>query len=389
MDKGHLEKQIWALEAYANAARVLTHARNTQELTVGVCEGITRQFPYVISWVGIAEDDPDKTVRVAGIAGPAVAYAQDIRVSWDADRANGQGPTGQAIRTGKVQVMKDAETDPNFLPWRERARQHGIRSSVAIPLVGSDRVIGALMVYASVPDAFASTELHLFQSLADEIGYGLTALESRTQLESERKEHEATQQKLLASLEMTIAAMATTMEMRDPYTSGHQRRVARIAEAIANKLGLDAQHTHGLKLAALIHDIGKVSIPSELLTKPTRLTTLEYLLIKEHVNNGYAILKDIPFIWPIAEIVRQHHERIDGSGYPLGLSGEQILLEAKILAVADIIESMSSHRPYRPALGLEAAMVEIRSRAGKDLDKSVVMTACELFHQNELSGLLV
>ncbi|MGE5558367.1 MAG: histidine kinase N-terminal 7TM domain-containing protein [Bacillota bacterium] len=161
------------------------------------------------------------------------------------------------------------------------------------------------------------------------------------------------------AMEETIRAMARIVEMRDPYTAGHQRRVAKIASAIAEKMGLPEGQVYEINMAALIHDIGKIYVPSEILSKPGRLSAIEFSMIKAHSQVGYDILKNINFPWPIARIVLQHHERIDGSGYPSGLKGEDILLEAKILGVADVVEAMSNYRPYRERLGVESAIMEI------------------------------
>ena len=388
MNENHLIKQLWALEAYANSAKILAHAKTPEELIQGVCNGITNQFPYVITWVGLLENNSEKTVRVAGISGKASDYAKGIVVSWDSAKPSGQGPTGRAINNGQSQVINDIQLDPKFAPWMERASIYGIRSAAAIPLFNGEQILGALMVYATEPDAFLPNELKLFESLAQEIGYGLGVIEERIELENERKEKEFAQKTLLESLELTIMAMASTMEMRDPYTSGHQRKVALIAEAIALEMGWDASKIQGLRMAGLIHDIGKISIPAEILTKPSKLTDLEYAMMKEHVTRGYLILKDIPFIWPIAEMIRQHHERIDGSGYPRGLKGDEILPEAKILAIADIIDSMSTHRPYRAALGVQRAIDEITSRKSKDLDSAVVEAAKRIFEEGKLQPIL-
>jgi len=165
---------------------------------------------------------------------------------------------------------------------------------------------------------------------------------------------------LHASLEETVASLASTAEKRDPYTAGHQQRVDQLACAIARELGLSDQQIEGLHIAALLHDIGKITLPSEYLAKPTRLSQEEKAVIRCHPNVGYEILKTIHFPWPVADIVYQHHEHLDGSGYPRGLTDEDILLEAKILAVADVVEAMSSHRPYRPALGITRAIEEIK-----------------------------
>jgi PAS domain S-box-containing protein len=180
------------------------------------------------------------------------------------------------------------------------------------------------------------------------------------------------QEILGASLEDSIQAIAATVESRDPYTAGHQRRVAALGAAIARELGLPEERIRGLHLAATIHDLGKIHIPAEILTKPGRLNAIEFEMMKQHPQAGYDILKDIKFPWPIAHIILQHHERIDGSGYPGGLKGEAILLEARILAVADVAESMASHRPYRAALGIGAAIEELRKGRGTTFDAAVV-----------------
>jgi len=179
-------------------------------------------------------------------------------------------------------------------------------------------------------------------------------------------------EKLRKATGATIQAMAQTVEVRDPYTAGHQRRVSNIARAIATAMALPSEMIEGIRMAGNIHDIGKISIPAEILSKPGSLTDIEFALIKAHPKTGYDILKGIEFPWNIARIVLQHHERLDGSGYPQGLCGEDILLEARILAVADVVEAMASHRPYRPALGLERAVEEIRSQRGRLYDAGVV-----------------
>ncbi len=180
------------------------------------------------------------------------------------------------------------------------------------------------------------------------------------------------------ALEGTIHTVTMAVELRDPYTGGHQRRVSDLACKIAEIMGLDENRIHGVRLGAMIHDIGKIGIPAEILSKPSKLTPVEMQLIREHANMGYQILKDIQFPWPIAEIAHQHHERIDGSGYPNRLRGEEILLEARIVAVADVVESIASHRPYRPTLGLEAAIDEIRNYRGTSYDAKVVDACLEI-----------
>jgi PAS domain S-box-containing protein len=201
--------------------------------------------------------------------------------------------------------------------------------------------------------------------------------------EQQRTEDIVTQlrhtERLRRSLEDSIKAIASTVEMRDPYTAGHQRRVGQLAAAIAQELGLSQETTRGIELAASIHDLGKVSIPAEILVKPGKLINLELMLIRTHAQAGFEILKDIEFPWPIASMVLQHHERQDGSGYPQGLKGEQILLESRILAVADVVEAMASHRPYRAALGIDVALQEIERGRSTTYDAAVVDACLRLF----------
>jgi putative nucleotidyltransferase with HDIG domain len=182
--------------------------------------------------------------------------------------------------------------------------------------------------------------------------------------------------------------MSRIVESRDPYTAGHQQQVTQIASIIAEKISLPPDRVEAIRISAALHDIGKISVPSEILTKPSRLTDLERELVKTHSQNAYDILKAIDFPYTIADIILQHHERMDGSGYPQGLKGEEILLEARIVAVADVLEAMSAHRPYRPALGIEAAMEEITRHRGLLYDENVVDACLEIYRENGQKGFL-
>jgi len=188
--------------------------------------------------------------------------------------------------------------------------------------------------------------------------------------------------KLLQNLDETVNAMSLTVEERDPYTAGHQRRTADLAVVLAQKMGLPDKKIKGIRTAGLIHDIGKIAIPAEILSKPGRLNEAEILLIRRHPQVAYEILKNIDFPWPVDQIVLQHHEKINGSGYPKGLSGEEMLDEAKILCVADVVETIASHRPYRPGLGIEKALFEISSNKGTLYDPDVVDVCLKLFRNN-------
>ncbi|TAL47621.1 MAG: response regulator [Methylovulum sp.] len=199
----------------------------------------------------------------------------------------------------------------------------------------------------------------------------LVAERSSKLIESEKK--------LKASLLDSISAIASIVEMRDPYTAGHQRRVAQIAVAIGRELQLPENQIEGIHLASVVHDVGKIRVPAEILSKPGKLTANEFNLIKEHSQTGYDIIKSIDYPWAIAEIVLQHHERLDGSGYPRGLKNAEILLEAQIIAVADVVESMMSHRPYRPGLGIDVALAEISLKRSSCFDADIVDACLKIF----------
>jgi PAS domain S-box-containing protein len=201
---------------------------------------------------------------------------------------------------------------------------------------------------------------------------------------TERKRAEKQLQDTLESLRKAsstiIQVMVSAVETRDPYTAGHQTRSADLSRAIATEMGLSKEKIDGIRMAGSIHDIGKLSIPAEILSRPSKLSELEFSLVKEHAQRGYEILKKVESPWPLAEMVYQHHERVDGSGYPRNLKGEEILLEARILAVADVVEAMASHRPYRPALGMQAALDEIARNRDTLYDPEVVAACLRLIN---------
>jgi PAS domain S-box-containing protein len=204
----------------------------------------------------------------------------------------------------------------------------------------------------------------------------------RQRIEQERLQNV---ENMVGAMKATISAVAMTMEKRDPYTAGHQRRVAQLAVAMGRAIGLTEDRIEGLQMTALVHDIGKIMVPTEILSKPTGLSNAEYELIKTHPQIAYDILKDIKFPWPLAQTVLQHHERVDGSGYPYGLKGSDIIPEARLLAVADVVEAMASHRPYRPAVGLKEALNEIRGKRGIIYDSDAVDACIHVFTEEDFT----
>jgi len=338
----------------------------------------------VLAWIGSAEDGQDKLVRIVAASGSGKNDLNDLHVSWADDLQNGNGSVGISIRTGKFKIIEDTETSELYLPWRDWASRNGIRSLVSVPLSDESGWRGALAVYADKPNAFEPVAIEVFEHLAREIGHGLHALRQRELLEAECMRSARAQKQLAEALSATVTALVTAMETRDPYTAGHEGRVADIAYAIGRELGWTEDRLQAMCMAAMVHDIGKISVPAAILAKPGRLSPEERALINKHPDTGYSVLKDIPFSWPVAEMMRQHHEKLDGSGYPQGLTADQILPEAKVLAVADIVEAMTSNRPYRRGLDLEVVLSEIESQAGTLLDAEAVRACAKLFREKKL-----
>lgn len=375
-----LAAQNWALKAYASSAFALggTHTSEDQ-LLQSICAAITGESVYPLAWIGIAEDGPGKPIRIAAVAGSAVEYLKDAQLSWSEDVPVGRGPAGTCIRTQQEQIVEDSETSNIYSPWRAMARKYGLRSCVSIPLSVEGGWRGMLAVYAGQVNAFEPIALDVFRHLARQIVFGVRAIDQEKKLQSERLRTSVMQKQLTEALSAMVEPIVLAMEMRDPYTAGHQSRVAEIACAIGRRMGWTEDRLQGLSIAAKVHDIGKISIPAEILTKPGKLNDAERAMIRQHSETAYTILKDIPFPWPIAEIVRQHHEKMDGSGYPLGLKGDEILPESRVLAVADIVEAMTCYRPYRPGIKLHLVLQQIEKDAGIQLDAEVVGVCLDLF----------
>jgi PAS domain S-box-containing protein len=356
-----------ALKTLSAGNLALVRAASEDELLREVTKVIVETGGYLLAVVDYAEDYLEKTITPIAWFGAEESRYWPENLSW-ADTEQGQLPISKAIRSGATQICRNIASDPAFKPWREAALARGYVSNIALPLSGGGRTFGGLSIYASEAEFYDDEEVLMLEELANDLAYGITTLRARV-------EHEQHATILRESLEQSIQTIAGTVEARDPYTAGHQRRVGELAVAIAQEMGLPEEQINGIHLAAIIHDLGKIHIPAEILSKPTKLTDIEYMLIKTHPQAGYDILKNVKFPWPIADIILQHHERLDGSGYPQGLKSEQILLESKIIGVADVVEAMLSHRPYRPALGSEAAMDEIKRGRGSAYD-SVVVDIC-------------
>jgi len=347
------ERFAATMAAMVRANAAIVRAASAEELLRLVCESIVGDR-YVGALIAEPLHEPRGSARVLATAGPA-RYFEGLEIGWDVRERSGRGPFGEATRLGRPVTALVSGRD--FAPWRKRALACGIGAAIALPIpetAGSP----VFVIYAGDAHGFTPGEIALFESLASDIGLGLRALRRSAEVES--------------ALGGALAAVVATLEQRDPYTAGHEERVRELCGLIGTELGLESERLRGLCLAASVHDLGKISIPTEILTKPTRLSEVEFAFVRQHPFTGYNILRNIPFRWNVADIVLQHHEYLDGSGYPNGLRGDEILLEARILTVADIVDSMSAFRPYHRPFDLETVMAELTRLASIRLDPRVV-----------------
>lgn len=372
-----------ALRVVSSGNRSMLHATSENELHEEMCRTVVTIGGYQVACVGILDASQGGRLRAAGFFGADRTLLDDWQKVWDENQPD--GITRHALRRGEPVVNRHIFS-PESPAWRKTiAERYGYKSIAALPLMAQQQTIGVLLIAAQQPDAFADEELGLLRELAGDLAYGMMHLRTRHDRDRIAYAHRHHEEILRQALAQTVQTIAATVEMRDPYTAGHQRRVAQLASAIAGAMGLPAETVEAVNFAATLHDIGKITIPAEILAKPTALSEIELMLVRTHPKSAYDILKDVKFPWPIADIVLQHHERLDGSGYPNGLKGEQILLESRILAVADTVEAMISHRPYRASLGADAALAQIRTDAGVTLDRAAVDACLKLFEEQRFS----
>jgi putative nucleotidyltransferase with HDIG domain len=396
-DAGQVRGVVFAAVDYRWLSEVEaeTQSRLPQGSTITKIDAdgiILIQYPNPAEWAGYPFPDASvaKTVR---------SEREGVTVGSGADgipRVYAFAPLQSALHGVEVFLIIGVPEEAAFGPTRRHVALNllgvGFASALAVAAawIGGDRFVlrhVRALVNAServaAGDLSARTGLPHGDTEHEQLGLAFDRMaESLQQREEERDRAEealsASVRTLQQTLKGAVSALAATAKYRDPYTAGHQERVTALACAIAEDMGLPDARIDGLRVAGHLHDLGKIALPAEVLTKPSRLTQNETLLVRTHVRAGYEILKTIDFPWPVAEIVLQHHERMDGSGYPQGLADDAILLEARILAVADVVEAMASHRPYRPALGIEKALDEISVNKGILFDAAVVDTCLKL-----------
>jgi putative nucleotidyltransferase with HDIG domain len=346
-----------ALSCLGQSNKVLVTATSEAELIGGACDTIVQAGHYALAWLGVGNDDSKRSITILGYSGYTESLIEED-LSWSTDHSTGLGPVGVALQTGEVQVDNDLEFRASHSAEPQPALRSTFASMIAIPLTDHLRPATVLTIYSWDPQAFDGPAVALLTEMAGDLGYGITKHRDAVRLEE--------------ALDGTLAVIARMTETRDPYTAGHQRRVGALSAAIAERLGLAPAEVEGVRRGAQVHDVGKLGVAAEILSRPGRLDDLEFALVKRHCALGADILRQADLPWPLAEIAEQHHERMDGSGYPAGLRAEQIILPARIVAVADVVEAMAHHRPYRPALGLDAALSEVTERSGVLFDRDVV-----------------
>jgi len=364
--------QARAVISGANSA--IVHATNERDLFDEVCRLVVSDVTYHLAWVGFSDPDRALGIRMVAFADHSAAYFDALEVLAGTDTF--RGPLVMALESHELAVIQDISTLPDSMAaWKRLATDFGFRSMIALPLPFTEDDFGVLAIYSEQVNVFNREAVGVLEELASDLAFGIEAIRTRAQRADYRVRFED-------SLEAVVRAIATAAELRDPYTAGHQRGVAKLAVAIGDALGLDAHLVVGVGIAGSIHDIGKLAIPAEILSKPGRLSASEFALVKEHARAGYDIVVGIDFPAPVADMILQHHERLDGSGYPTGCRGDEIGIGARILAVADTVEAMHAHRPYRPGLGIDAALEAIDAGRGTLFDRAVVDACTRLFTES-------
>ncbi len=357
-----IERLNRTLRTISACNRDLVRTHREEDLLQGVSQDLLELGQHLMVWIAYPDPDAPGGLKTQVTCGdPAVVSAFRGLVGPHAQDCCGLPRA--ALAEGRPQAWSLAQPRPEVVP--SGLQIAGVAAAVALPLRHDQELLGAITVLSGSGAAFDQEEVNLLEELAADLAFGIVV--QRT-----AQERDAYLSQVGRAMQGTVAVLASATEMRDPYTAGHEQRVATLAVAIARDLGLPTTLIEGLYLGGMIHDIGKLAVPAEILNKPGRLNPIEFRLIQQHVDIGYRIVKEIEFPWPLAAMILQHHERLDGSGYPQGLHGEDLLLESRILAVADVVEAMSSHRPYRAGLTLEVALDEITQGKGSRFDPLVV-----------------
>ena len=354
--------------------QVLLHETTVNVLIERMCKVLISSGGFQACWVSHAISELNNAIKPIAAEGVEEGYFKILNKAIESNV--NQGLVASAIRLNKLLIYQDLKNEDQESMDREYAVKKGYSSVAVIPIQTLKKPPYVLVVYGHKSHDLSEDIIALLKNLGGDIAFGINHLDAQMT-------HLHLIEQVENTLNNTIVAISSMVEQRDPYTAGHQRRVADLAEAIAMDMGLSPGQIKGIRMAAVVHDIGKIHVPAEILSKPTTLSGAEFEIIKTHAAVGWEVLKNIDFPWPVAEIVYQHHERLDGSGYPRGLKGNDILIEARVVMVADVVDAMSEFRPYRPALGTLPALQEIMKQRGVLFDEQVVNTCLKLFLEKD------
>jgi len=362
------------IRAVRNVNQLIIKEKDRERLLKGICNNLIKTRGYYHSLIVLLDEEGKiDTYAEAGLGKDFLPMLKRLK--------KGELTVfGQlALKQEEVVIIKDPASACLDCPLVQACSEQG--SVMTVRLEHDGKICGIMSV--SIPAHFVTDkeEQALFKEVAGDVALGLHSIKMEKKLDKQTHDLQQNYQKTKRAMDATIETMSKIVEAKDPYTAGHQQRVSQLATVIAKELNFSEDKIEGIRIASLIHDIGKIGLPTEILSKPTKLSDIEFSLIKEHPQIGYNILKSIDFYYPVAKIVLQHHERLDGSGYPNHLKGDKIFLEAKIIGIADVVEAMSSHRPYRPALGVDKALEEISQNRGILYDPKVVDICLNLFKE--------
>ena len=367
-EESKLKKLLNLKSVIRKINNLINSCKDEKEFYKKVCDEIIKINGIISAWIGLKKED--FIVEPVSFSGVLSEYLKSIIVKWD-DSELGSGPTGKAIKNNKIFIINDITIDESFFPWKEKALSYDVKSIASFPITYEDEVIGALTVHSNRENFFNDDIIDVLDEISNDIGIYIRKFIDKEKIMKKTRELEQTIDNMLSSFSKIIS-------LKEPYTGDHSLRVSKLVLLISKEMNIDENRLLALKYASFLHDLGKIFIPSEILNKYGKLSSNEYDLVKEHVLKSYEIIKDINFPYPTKEIILQHHERLDGSGYPNGLKKDEILLEAKILAVADVIDAMLSNRPYRPPLDKEKVKEELIRNRGVLYDEKVIDVALKI-----------
>lgn len=364
------------LNSIRNVTQLIAREKDKTDLMKQVCKNFVDANEYTAAWIALLNED--RSIDKIEKAGSGISFLEHLSKQ---EKERNLNCVQKAVISSKVQTFTDLKNLCQKCPFRKKCPG---RITIS-PMKYENKIYGTMAILhpnGFVPD---EEEKNLLKEVSDDLGFAFHSIELEEESGRNKRKLKESLEKVQKFLDGTVKALSSVVEKRDPYTAGHQKRVAELAVALGNELGLDEESLEALRMASLLHDIGKIHVRAGILNKLSKLDKLEMDIIKTHSKEGYEILKSVHFPGPVAEIVLQHHERLNGSGYPKGLCSDEIRLEAKILAVADVFEAYTSKRPYRPPYSVDDALEIISEKSGTLYDKKVVEECIKLFKEKSFS----